>query len=172
MWLIVMRGLPGCGKSTIARALSKQLGWPIIDKDDIKDILDGHTPEAGGLSYETMFNVARRQLLQGLNVICDSPITFSASYHKAQSIAAETNASLVIVECTCSDEQKWRQRINGRKQLKLPAHHQKDWDVLQTNRTHMENEMNYPISNPRIIVDTIRPLDEIVSEIVQWLGYE
>lgn len=172
MWLIAMRGMPGCGKSTVSRALSKQLGWPVIDKDDIKDILDSHTPEDGSLSYETMFNVARRQLLQGLNVICDSPITFIASYHKAQSIAAETKASLVIVECICSDEQKWSQRINGRKQLHLPAHHQTDWDILQTNRTNIESEMNYAISDPRIIVDTAKPLDEIVSEIVQWLGYE
>jgi hypothetical protein len=29
---------------------------------------------AGALAYETMFNVVRRQLLQGLNVICDSPL--------------------------------------------------------------------------------------------------
>jgi shikimate kinase len=35
MWFIAMRGLPGCGKSTIARILGKRLGWSIIDKDDI-----------------------------------------------------------------------------------------------------------------------------------------
>jgi predicted kinase len=170
-WLLLMRGLPGSGKSTLSRALSKRLGWPIIDKDDIKDILDGHTPQAGGLSYEAMFNIAHRQLLQGLNVICDSPLTFSRSYEKAQLIAAATHASLVIVECTCSDEQEWSQRINRRKQLQLPAHHQTDWDNLQTNRAKMENEMNYPISDPRMIVDTVRPLDEIVSEIIQWLRH-
>lgn len=80
MWLIMMRGLPGCGKSTVSRALGKRLNCPIIDKDDIKDILDAHCSKGGGLSYEVMFNVARRQLLQGLNVICASPITFSMSY--------------------------------------------------------------------------------------------
>ncbi len=169
--LLVMRGLPGSGKSTLSRALSKRLGWPIIDKDDIKDILDGHTSGAGGLAYETMFNVARRQLLQGLNVICDSPLTFSMSYEKARLIAATTYASLVIVECTCSDEQAWSQRINGRRQLQLPAHHQTDWDKLRANRARIESEMNYPISDPQIIIDTIRPQDEIASEIIAWLEY-
>ncbi len=118
-----------------------------------------------------MFNVARRQLLQGLDVICDSPITFSMSYHKAQSVAVETHASLIIVECICSDEQEWSQRINGRKQLQLPAHHLTDWDTLQISRAKVESVMNYPISDPRIIIDTIRPLDEIVAEIIQWLEY-
>lgn len=171
MWLIAMRGMSGCGKSTVSRALGTRLGWPIIDKDDIYDILDGHSLEAGGLSYETMFNVARRQLIQGLDVICDSPLTFRRSYEKAQMIAVETHASLVIVECICSDEVEWSQRINGRKQLQLPAHHQVDWDTLQTNRSEMERVMDYPILHPLITIDTVRPLDEVVAEIVQWLGY-
>lgn len=171
MWLIAMKGMPGCGKSAVSRALGKQLGFPVIDKDDIKDILDGHTSEAGPLAYGTMFNVARRQIMQGLDVICDSPLTFHISYEKAQSIAAETHASLIIVECICSDEQEWSRRINVRKQLHLPAHHQTDWDTLHANRHEMERAMDYPISHPRIIVDTVRPLDEVVAEIVEWLGH-
>lgn len=171
MWLIAMKGFSGCGKSALSRALGKQLGCPVIAKDDIKDILDGHTPEAGDLAYETMFNVARRQLLQGLDVICDSPLTYPRSYEKAQSVAAETHAALVIVECMCSDEHEWSRRINGRKQLHLPAHHQTDWDALQSNRAKTERIMDYPISHPRIIVDTVRPLGDIVAEIAQWLGH-
>lgn len=171
MWLIVMRGMPGCGKSAVGRALGKQLGCPVIDKDDIKDILDGHIPESGPLAYETMFNVARRQLLQGLDVICDSPLTFRIGYEKAQSIADETHASFVIVECVCSNEQEWSQRINGRKRLQLPAHHQTDWDTFQMHRSEMEHVMDYTVWHSRLIVDTVRPLDEVVAEIVQWLGH-
>src|SRR5690348_15205148 len=134
MLFIAMRGLSGCGKSAVSRALGKRLGCPVIDKDDIKDILDDHTPESGPLSYKVMFNIARRQLLQGLDVICDSPLAYNISYNKARLIAAETCASLVIVECICSDEQEWSRRINGRKQLQLPAHHQVDWDAFQQVR--------------------------------------
>jgi predicted kinase len=172
MQLIAMRGMSGCGKSTVSRALSKRLGWPLIDKDDIYDIVDGHSSEAGGLSYDTMFNVARRQLLQGLSVICDSPLTLNISYENARRVATETHATLLIVECICSDEQAWSQRINRRKQLKLPAHHLIDWDIFQTSRARVESVMSYPISDPRIIVDTVRPLDGIITEIIAWLEYE
>jgi len=172
MRLLMLKGLPGSGKSMLASALGKQLGWPIIDKDDIKDILDGYTPEAGGLAYEIMLNIVRRQLLQGLNVICDSPLTFSTTYKKARSIAEETQASLAIIECYCSDEQVWSQRINARKQLHLPAHHQTDWAQFQSFHAKITSEIHYPISDPHITVDTIRPLDEIVTETARWLGYE
>src|SRR5579863_1748213 len=127
MWLIVMKGFAGSGKSTLARALSRERGWPLVDKDDVKDLLDGHEQAAGPLAYAIMFNIARRQLLQGLPVICDSPLTGSISYERAQGIAQETQAFLAVVECRCSDESVWNQRINDRKLLQLPTHHQTDW---------------------------------------------
>jgi predicted kinase len=169
MWLLALKGLPGCGKSALGRALSKQLGWPLIDKDDIKDILDGYADEAGRLAYESMFNVARRQLLQGLNVICDSPLAYRISYAKVQQIAAETHARLAIIECYCSDEQEWRRRINARKLLKLPAHHQTDWMNMQAYVARVREESAYPISEPYLRVDTIRPLEELVDEVLGWL---
>lgn len=39
--LIALKGHPGSGKSAVARALSRRLLIPLIDKDDIKDVLDG-----------------------------------------------------------------------------------------------------------------------------------
>lgn len=42
-----MRGLPGSGKSTLARALGCRLNWPVIDKDDVKDVVEGHATDAG-----------------------------------------------------------------------------------------------------------------------------
>ena len=169
MWLIALKGLAGSGKSTLGRALSKQLGWPLIDKDDIKDLLDAHTPEAGGLAYDIMFNVARRQLRQGLNVICDSPLTNSRAYEHALAIASETHASLAVIECRCSDEEQWKQRMDARKELQLPSHHQTDWDAFQQMRRSLYSQANYSLTVPYLLVDSARPPEDCLAEVTCWL---
>lgn len=169
MWLIALKGLSGSGKSTLGRALSKQLSWPLIDKDDVLDLLNGFTPEAGGLAYDIMFNIARRQLLQGLNVICDSPLVNSISYQRARNIVVETSTSLAVIECRCSDEWLWSQRIDGRKTIQLPAHHQTDWDAFRRIYLSKLAEGNYPIIDPVLVIDTVRPFQECLVEAVDWI---
>ena len=39
MDLIIIAGMPASGKSTYARKLSRALGYPIIEKDNIKEQL-------------------------------------------------------------------------------------------------------------------------------------
>ena len=169
MWLIAFKGLSGSGKSTLGRVLSKQLGWPLIDKDDVKDLLEGYTAEAGGLAYEIMFNIARRQLLQGLDVICDSPLVSSLSYQSARKIAAESSATLAVIECRCSDEYLWSQRIDGRKTFQFPAHHQTDWDAFKRLLPNKLAEGSYTITDPHLVIDTVSPFQDCMNEVIAWI---
>ncbi len=168
MWLIALKGLAGTGKSTLGRALSKQLGWPLIDKDDVKNLLDNHMPEAGGLAYDIMFNIARRQLLQGLNAICDSPLTNIRAHEHALSTAGEAHASMAVIECYCPEAQ-WRSCLNARKALQLPAHHQTDWDAFQLIRLTLHDQADYLITVPHLLVDTVRPPQECLIGIMRRL---
>lgn len=139
MQLIAFKGMPGTGKSTLARALARELCWPLLDKDDIKDVLDQSIPESGGLAYETLFSLVRRQ-------------------------------TLLIIESRCADEHVWQERIDARKALNLPGHHQTDWQAFQTYRQSMSVQASYAITDPHFIVDTLRPLPELLSEIRHWLA--
>lgn len=169
MLLIALRGLPGSGKSTLGRALSRRLGWPIIDKDDVKDLIDGHCDDSGTLAYAVMFNVARRQLQQGLNVICDSPLTYASLYEQARQVAQETGAKLVVLECVCSDEEEWRRRVDSRREMGLPGHHMTSWEKLQGYKGMVEGKTDYALADERLVVDMTRPLEEVVEEAVEWL---
>ncbi len=172
MLLIALKGFAGAGKSTLGRALGERLGYPVVDKDDVKDVLDGQSPEAGGLAYDVMWNVARRQLLQGSGVICDSPLTFPPLYEAARRLAAGTGATLAVIECRCSDEREWRRRIDGRGELGMPAHHQTDWESFRVYRDRILAEASYPISDPHLVLDTKNPAPRLVIEALEWLNRE
>lgn len=169
-WLVAFKGFPGSGKSTLARAVGRRLDWALIDKDDIKDVLDGATPAAGALAYTVMFNVARRQLLQGLSVLCDSPLTHATGYARAAALAAETGASLAVVECRCPDPDAWRARVEARQGRGLPAHHQTDWASLQDHLRTARVAAAYPIAHPYLVVDTDAPVPALCAWVVGWLA--
>ena len=169
MLLVALKGMPGSGKSTLGRAISQRLGWPVIDKDDAKDLIDGHSDDSGTLSYAVMFNIARRQLQQGLNVICDSPLTYVGLYEQARQVARESGAKLVVLECICTDEGEWRRRVEARGETGLPAHHMNSWEMLQAYRESVEGKTDYPVAEERLVLDTSRPLEELGEEAVGWL---
>jgi predicted kinase len=168
--LIALKGHPGSGKSAVARALSRRLLIPLIDKDDIKDVLGGQCEDAGGLAYTAMFNVARRQLLQGLSAICDSPLSEVGGYTMACCVAHDAAARLMVIECVCSAEDEWRRRIEKRSALRLPAHHVTSWADMDAHLQRRAETSNYPIGEPHLLVDTIAPLEEVVQQIVRWLN--
>lgn len=137
-----MKGHPASGKSTLAAALSARLAWPLIDKDDIKDHT-AHLPDGNDLAYRVMWAVVRRQLVQGLSVIVDSPLSYPIGYATGQALAAETGANLLVVELTL-DENTWRRRLNQRVQT-ATGHKIAGWPAMQALLQEYAGCWRYPI---------------------------
>jgi predicted kinase len=154
----------------VARRIGRHLGVPVVDKDDIKDVLAEVCEDAGGLAYRAMFSVARRQLLQGLSVICDSPLSEPGGYTMACTVAHDAGARLAIIECVCSSEAEWRRRIESRSALRLPAHHVRSWADLEAHLLRRGEASRYPIGEPHLVVDTTAPLEEVARVVLEWLG--
>jgi predicted kinase len=74
--LVMMAGLPGVGKTTLAYALGRELGWQVIDKDTYKEVLTKQgfdDDRASRVAYELSFAQARTLLIKHhLSVILDT----------------------------------------------------------------------------------------------------
>src|SRR5947209_15679093 len=96
---IVMRGYPGTGKSTIARAIAAALHAPLIDRDILRqkavDIF-GDLPHVGRFSYELMFALAEEQLSLGLSVVVDTPLTYRTTYEQAKELAQTFHVPMLV----------------------------------------------------------------------------
>ena len=63
MKLIILRGLPGCGKSTIVEELSKKLGCDVVYGDSFKrDFMNNNI----NFKNEDIYNYAHRKILEEL----------------------------------------------------------------------------------------------------------
>jgi predicted kinase len=121
---VLMRGYPGTGKSTIARAIAAALHAPLIDRDILRqkavDIFGDH-PQVGRFSYEVMFALTKEQLMLGLSVVVDTPLTYHTTYQQAKNLARAFSTPLLVVHCQCPPALQKR-RLEERQGFNISDH--------------------------------------------------
>jgi predicted kinase len=166
--LLLFKGHPATGKSTLANAVARQLAWPLIDKDDIKD----HTyalPNGGQLAYTIMWQIVRHQLELGLSVIVDSPLSYPTSYQTGQELAHGVCARLLVIE-TCVPLAAWQARLDARLGG-AQSHRTSGWSAMQTLLASYGGSWQYPIApESYLTVDTTQPTAANVEKIVEFLA--
>ncbi len=165
MTLIVMRGYPGTGKSTIARAISAALHAPLIDRDILRqkavDIF-GNLPHVGRFSYELMFALAEEQLSLGLSVVVDTPLTYRTTYEQAKELAQTFHAPMLVVHCQCSPEVQKR-RLEGRVG-KVSEFQITTWEEWMQWKPRFED-----FDDEGCIIDTSNPLDDSLAKVMRTI---
>lgn len=112
---IVLGGLPGTGKSTLANALAERLGAMHLRIDTIEQALrDAGQTIAGPEGYLVARDVARENLRLGVAVIVDAVNPIAYTRELWHGTAAATGARLVEIELVCSDSTEHRHRVESR----------------------------------------------------------
>jgi predicted kinase len=144
--LVVQCGLPGVGKSTVAREIADRLGTERIRSDAVRaELFDDPTYDRAEKErvYTTMLERARAALDAGKPAVLDA--TYERRYHRDQvaTLAAAIGADLTLVRVVC-DEAVARRRIRERRDDPSEA----DVSVYENARERFE-----PLERDHAVVD-------------------
>lgn len=163
--LIAFSGLPGTGKTSIARELAKRLHAAYLRIDTIEQAIVscGNIDPIMEEGYEAAYRVAAENLRIGQHIVADSVNPLEITREAWAEVAREANVRLINVEVICSDEAEHRRRVESRSSdipdLVLPT-----WDKVKSREYH-------PWTQPRIVIDTAgRSIGDCVDELMSGLA--
>lgn len=161
MVLIVFGGLPGTGKTTLARALARQRGATYLRIDAIEQALRASgvlAGEVGAAGYLVAYALTEANLRLGGHVVADAVNPLLVTRDAWRKVAAATGAALVEVEVICSDTAEHRRRVETRsvdiEGLVLPT-----WEGILAREYE-------PWDRPHVVLDTAgREVEDALEEL-------
>ncbi len=167
--IILVAGLPGTGKTTLARALADRTGGCVLSKDEIRAALFSpedieYSTAQDDFCMEVMLQAARYLLQEnpGRKIFLDGR-TFSRRYQidRVRTLAANLSQPWTILECTCSEES-----VRGRLEND-PSHpaRNRTFSLYLEVKAHFE-----PIGYQKTVIDTDQPLEECVRQAMAALS--
>jgi len=157
--LIILGGLPGTGKTTIARELARQLGAVHVRIDSIEEaildsgVLNSPINDAG---YRVGNAVAADNLRVGRTVIADSVNPIPLSRDAWVEVAKRAQVPAVEIEVTCSDTKEHQHRVETRIS-DIPRSRSLTWQEV-VSRDYR------PWNREHIVIDTAnRTVEQVVT---------
>ncbi|MBP1842553.1 putative kinase [Rhizobium petrolearium] len=160
--LVILGGLPGVGKTTLARALARRIGAVHVRVDTIEQNVrasGGPNSEVGPAGYMVAYGIAEDNLTLGQTVIADSVNGLQITREAWLAVAERSSVPAVEIEVTCSDRMEHRRRAETRA-TDVPGLIKPTWQQI-TDRTY-EDWGERPLG-----IDTATAsVDELVTELV------
>lgn len=169
--LVVLSGLPGVGKTTLAREVALRVGGVHLRIDTIEAAMgeSGMVAAAGGwdrvpdAGYRVGYALAGDLLRAGHAVVADSVNPFATTRQAWAAVADEASAGLLRAEVVCSDVEAHRRRVESRTSdlagLVVPT-----WEQVQSRDYAPWGAADLQVDTT---VGTDQPVDYIVAAVAR-----
>jgi len=144
--LIILSGLPGVGKTTIARELAGTIPAVHVRVDSIEQALRNAGWQVAGEGYSVAYAVADDNLRLGLIVIADSVNPWPLTRSEWRSVGDQAGVGTLDVEIVCSDADEHRRRVALR-EPDINGHRLPTWREVVERDYH-------PWDCERLVIDT------------------
>lgn len=165
--LVLMSGLPGVGKSAIADALGERLPAVVIPVDEIEAAILAsgieRSFETGLAAYTVGAALAAHQLRLGISVVADAANHLEVGREIWVAAVEGLDADVRVIEVLCSDDAVHRARLESRERG-LEMFPEPTWADVTQQGTETE-----PWSRDRLVLDSVRPLDENVGTALDYV---
>jgi predicted kinase len=163
-----MSGLPGVGKSAIARELALRCSLSYVELDPLEAALfrQGISgDQLGWAGYEMITTRAANNLAIGNSVLLDAVTWTTTIRQRWSGLAAEQGAQFRPIEVICSDDRVHRERLEQRRRRGVEGFPETSWADVQHAIARYE-----PWTGERLILDSTSPTETLVSQAIDYLG--
>jgi predicted kinase len=146
--LVVLSGLSGVGKTTLARELVTAIGGVHVRIDSIEQALVNAGWKVEGEGYGVAYAVAEDNLRLGRTVVADCVNPRPLTRSEWQAVADRAGVRAVNVEIVCSDLDEHKRRVESRA-ADISGHTLPSWSEV-IGRDYR------PWDRERLVIDTAR----------------